>query len=149
MFQRVLVALDESPLSDRVLSAALRAVDPAGEVILLRVRPDVPDLEDNDACLTELDVIEIESKEVLDRALRPMAESNCTATVTADLRSGPVVQTILEAAEERKADLIVLGTHGRKGLVNQVVGAPAEQIVAKAFASTWVVRAAGYPYLTD
>jgi nucleotide-binding universal stress UspA family protein len=149
MFERVLVALDESPLSDRVLAAALASVRSDGELVLLRVRPDVPDLENNDHVLTELDVIEQEAGEILERARQPIAAAGCTAKVSADVRSGPVVATILEAAEEREVDLIVLGTHGRKGLVNQVVGAPAEQVVARAAASTFVVRAAGYPYLVD
>lgn len=36
---------------------------------------------------------------------------------------------ILQVAEERKADVIVMGTHGRTGLVRAVIGSVADKVV--------------------
>jgi nucleotide-binding universal stress UspA family protein len=45
---------------------------------------------------------------------------------------GDAVQGILDCAKEVKADLIVLGTHGRTGLGRLLMGSVAEQVLRKA-----------------
>ena len=54
------------------------------------------------------------------------------------LRSGLAYEEILAAATEFGAELIVLGTHGRSGLIRALLGSVAEK----------VVRLAGVPVLT-
>ena len=51
---------------------------------------------------------------------------------------GPPAKCIVERAKEDKADLIVMGTHGRSGLGHLLIGSVAER----------VVRTAGCPVLT-
>jgi nucleotide-binding universal stress UspA family protein len=45
------------------------------------------------------------------------------------LSQGAPWEQILQAAEETKADLIVMGTHGRRGLTHAVLGSVAEKVV--------------------
>jgi nucleotide-binding universal stress UspA family protein len=45
------------------------------------------------------------------------------------LEKGDVVETILRVAQEKGADLIVIGTHGRKGLDRILFGSVAEGVV--------------------
>jgi nucleotide-binding universal stress UspA family protein len=45
------------------------------------------------------------------------------------LRAGAAWQEVLAAAQESHADLIVLGTHGRRGLNRALLGSVAEKIV--------------------
>lgn len=59
-------------------------------------------------------------------------------TITDEIASGPVAQTIAGIAADRGADFIVMGTHGRTGLAHVLVGSVAEQ----------VIRIAGCPVLT-
>jgi nucleotide-binding universal stress UspA family protein len=47
-------------------------------------------------------------------------------------RSGPVVETILAAAHELAADLIVMATHGRDGILDALRGSTTEQVMRKA-----------------
>ncbi len=54
------------------------------------------------------------------------------------LEGGDPVETILETAKKEGIDLIVLGTHGRRGLTHLLIGSVAEK----------VVRQAGCPVLT-
>ena len=42
---------------------------------------------------------------------------------------GDPAQAILDTAKERGADLIVMGTHGRRGLSHVLLGSVAERIV--------------------
>ena len=44
-------------------------------------------------------------------------------------RIGVAPESIVEAATETNADLIVIGTHGRTGLTRLVIGSVAERVV--------------------
>ena len=56
------------------------------------------------------------------------------------LREGHPAEQILRAARSMKADLIVMGTHGRKGLPKLFVGSVAERVVAAASCPVVTVR---------
>jgi nucleotide-binding universal stress UspA family protein len=60
-----------------------------------------------------------------------------TRTVEAETRSG-----ILSVAEDWKADLIVLGSHGRRGLQRFFLGSVAEGVARHAKSSVLIVRKA-------
>jgi nucleotide-binding universal stress UspA family protein len=62
-------------------------------------------------------------------------------TVEALLRMGPAADEILAAAHEKKADLIVMGTHGRKGVAHALLGSIAEKIVRRSDVPVWTTRA--------
>ncbi len=51
------------------------------------------------------------------------------ANVEKALRPGDAWQRILEAAEEGGVDLIVMGTHGRRGIARALLGSIAEKVV--------------------
>jgi nucleotide-binding universal stress UspA family protein len=63
---------------------------------------------------------------------------NCGVPIQGHLRQGVPWEEILAAARTAKADLVVVGTHGRRGLAHALLGSVAER----------VVRAAGSPVLT-
>jgi nucleotide-binding universal stress UspA family protein len=56
------------------------------------------------------------------------------------LRPGLAVDEILEAAERERASLIVMGTHGRKGLKHMLLGSVAERVVRSAPCPVLTVR---------
>lgn len=57
-----------------------------------------------------------------------------------ELRAGNPATTIVAMARRMKADLIVMGTHGRTGLKRMVIGSVAERVVRLAHCSVLVVR---------
>jgi nucleotide-binding universal stress UspA family protein len=57
------------------------------------------------------------------------------------VRQGDVVEAILDAAEEEDADLIIMGTHGRRGLQRFFLGSVAEQVIRRAQVPVTTVRA--------
>lgn len=57
-----------------------------------------------------------------------------------ELRSGHPVSSITALAKRMKADLIVMGTHGRTGLQRAFIGSVAERVVRLANCSVLVVR---------
>src|SRR5215472_5536807 len=71
-------------------------------------------------------------KGVIEHAQRPGMD------IEGVLRQGPAWSEIVAAAVDTKADLVVIGTHGRRGLAHALLGSVAEK----------VVRAAPCPVLT-
>lgn len=57
------------------------------------------------------------------------------------LRQGDVVEAILQTATDVDADLLILGTHGRKGLERFFLGSVAEQVIRRADIPVTTVRA--------
>lgn len=49
--------------------------------------------------------------------------------VCIDVRLGHAAEQILEAAQDKPIDLIVMGTHGRTGLARAMLGSVAERVV--------------------
>ena len=56
-------------------------------------------------------------------------------------RLGPAVTEILEVAAETHADMIVMGTHGRKGFARAILGSVTEEIVRRAPCPVLAIRA--------
>jgi nucleotide-binding universal stress UspA family protein len=61
-------------------------------------------------------------------------------TVETAVQEGDPRSVILDAADDWKADLIVVGSHGRTGLKRLVLGSVAQSVVAHASCSVEVVR---------
>ncbi|MGK4007090.1 universal stress protein [Sorangium sp. So ce1036] len=65
-----------------------------------------------------------------------------TGGLRALLRDGDPPTEILAAADEEKAAMIVMGTHGRRGLSHLFLGSVAEQVIRKSDVPVLTVRAA-------
>ena len=61
-------------------------------------------------------------------------------TVVADQRDGDAAAAIIAAARDSRADLVVVGTHGRTGLARMALGSVASNLVRHAPCSVLVVR---------
>jgi universal stress protein A len=60
--------------------------------------------------------------------------------ITADIAIGLSAQVICMMAEQRKCDLIVMGTHGRSGVAHLLLGSVAERVLRMAPCPVLVVR---------
>ena len=89
--------------------------------------------------LTQLMVnIEKQAKQALDDVLPPELRGKLPAEYI--LRKGVPFVEILNCASQVKADMIVLGTHGRTGLKHALFGSVAEKVVRKAACPVLSVR---------
>ena len=61
-------------------------------------------------------------------------------TATSFIRIGNPVDEINRFVDEKKVDLIVMGTHGRTGLQHLLVGSVAERVVRTATCPVLTVR---------
>jgi len=63
--------------------------------------------------------------------------------VLAEILAGRVADVIVRAAKKQRSDLLVLGTHGRRGLTRMVMGSDAELVVRYTPAPVLLVRGQG------
>jgi nucleotide-binding universal stress UspA family protein len=133
-----LIPTDFSEDSRLALEVALTlAHDPGARLVLLHVTPrslaigrnkDVPVYKEAHAD-EDLQLLRHEMAVQLDRLHRRVPQSVKAETL---LKEGDVADSILSAAGELSADLIVMGTHGRSRAYQTVMGSVASAVHAKA-----------------
>ncbi|MFZ5876714.1 MAG: universal stress protein [Nitrospirota bacterium] len=95
-----------------------------------------------DFALTRPD-LSAEVRERAGEALRQLVEEARSRGVSAEqaLAVGSPFAEIQQTAVDRKADLIVMGTHGRTGLAHVMLGSTAERVVRLATCPVLTVKA--------
>ena len=84
--------------------------------------------------------IEKSAKKLVDTKVRELQSMLGEERVTGCVLQGPVTSMILDLAEQWGADLIVLGSHNRKGIEKLMLGSVAEFIFRHAKCSVEIVR---------
>lgn len=146
MYKRLLVAVDGSDTSNKALVAALQlAREGGGRVRLLHVIDDTPyvsSLYPGAATAGDLLTILRQSGEKVLADALAIAQSAGVETdqVLFENFGERLGDTVAKAATDWPADLIVLGTHGRRGVGRLLLGSGAEQIIRYAPVAVLVVR---------
>jgi nucleotide-binding universal stress UspA family protein len=138
--QRVLVAVDDSPPSDAALAAAFDLPpDDRRELFVCSVT-------ETEAApgVAAAAAYEHERHEEALHTLQRATESAGARGIKVQGRAleGNPAEVIIEAARETKVDLIIVGSHGRRGLRRFFLGSVAEHIVRTAVVPTLVIRTA-------
>lgn len=141
MYKRILVPVDGSETSNRALVAALQmARDSGGRVRLLHVIDELAYVTGFEYSGQVLEAATREGAKVLDDAL---AIANASG-VPADTRLVSVAQrlgeVVADEARQWEADLVVVGTHGRRGFSRAFLGSGAEQVLRLAPVPVLAVR---------
>lgn len=83
-------------------------------------------------------------RRILKRATEQAQKNGVKASgVLLESAAGPAADAIVRQAKKWKADLIVIGTHGRRGMRRMLMGSDAEQVVRNAPAPVMLVRSPG------
>jgi nucleotide-binding universal stress UspA family protein len=148
MYEKILVAVDGSVHSDAALRHALELARlSGGQVTAVTVTEPatmaVPALDmiavDTGKLFEDLEEARAETaKQILEQARKA---SGGVAIEAVHLPSRQVGDGILEAAETAKASLIVMGSHGRRGLGRLLLGSHAAEVLARAKLPVLVVKA--------
>ncbi len=130
----ILVPTDFGEVSDAAIDLAIdyaRAF--GGEVVLLHAY-DMPIIGFPDGALVATADIATRILESAQMGLERQITSrdNRGVTVRGILKQGETYEMINEAAEELGAGLIVMGTHGRRGIARALIGSVTEKIVRTA-----------------
>jgi nucleotide-binding universal stress UspA family protein len=143
-FQRILVPVDGSETSKKALEAAIqlaRAMD--GQIRVMHAIDEMMYVSGYEYTADLLGAARTWAREALDEAMATVKAAGvaCDSLLVDEL--GPRLgESVAQAARDWKADLIVVGTHGRRGFNRLVLGSGAEQIIRLAPAPVMVIRPA-------
>jgi len=148
MTRRFLVPVDGSATAQRGLDEALRLARPLdASLVLLHVVEVYPMMMEMataatwDAVTTDLQRY---GQEVLESARQAALAQNVAAEAhLEDAAAALVCDVITDQAVAHHCDLIVMGTHGRRGLEHALIGSDAERVVRQSKVPVLLVPAAG------
>lgn len=139
----ILVPIDFSTYSEQALDyAVMLAAKLDAKIHLINAIPipalGVPELG---VALTAsmIDTLVADNQRALDKIAASKRDVAKIGSVI--IRSGDARDVILNAVEELKADLIVMGTHGRRGVSRALLGSVAEMVVRTAPCPVLTLRA--------
>jgi len=146
MYQRILVPVDGSTNAKRALQEAIKLADGTAELRLVYVVEESHSLDPigygaiDYAAL--LEAVRQTGKRTLAQAMEEVQKSGMAAETSLLEANGERISTMIEsAAKNWKADLIVIGTHGRSGLNRLLLGSVAEDVARSATVPVLLVHA--------
>ncbi|WDD92228.1 universal stress protein [Burkholderia sp. FERM BP-3421] len=146
MYKKIMVALDGSEVAQRGLREAIRLAVATGG------RLDAVYIVDRSALFSyashfDPDALLAASRDegvrVLGEAERAMREAGVAGEgllLETDLLDEEIAERIARGAQELDADLVVLGTHGRRGVKRAVLGSVAERFLRVSACPVLMVR---------
>ncbi len=147
MYKKILVPVDGSKTSTKGLQEAIRlAKGCKAKLRLVHVVDESMAFRDSAFSFgTEniLDILTRGGKKALESAaVLARKQGLKPETVLIESFSGRVAEAVAAEARKWRADLLVLGTHGRRGISHLVLGSDAELVVRMAPAPVLLVRGA-------
>lgn len=146
-YRKILVAVDGSSASGKGLREAIRlARAESAQLFIVHVVDEFQAFAALDGLAAApaadlLPALREGGKRILARAKASADKQGVRArTVLREVLGGPAAQPIVREAKKAGADLIVLGTHGRRGVRRLVLGSDAEQVVRTASVPVLLVR---------
>lgn len=141
MANKLLVPIDlnQEATFDRVFRTAIECA--AAHESSLELLTVVPNLDTGIFPYVSQDLLR-ETVDAADKRLREVGEEhlgNSGLTWQSSAVIGPIARTIVDTAEERGADLIVMASHD-PGMMDLLLGSVADQVVRRAHCSVLIVR---------
>jgi nucleotide-binding universal stress UspA family protein len=137
MFKRIVVAIDGSRTSHRAFESALELAATHGAVLqpyyVVENAPVYYDVPGYDPSVLR-DELAAQGAKLGDEALAAMKQRGVEGAVAITEASSvdDVADLVLKAAAAFSADLLVMGTHGRKGFQRLILGSVAERCLRQA-----------------
>ena len=145
MYKHILVAVDGSPTSELALDEAIRlTVDQKAQLRIVHALDQVALVLDTPYVLQEfLDAARNAGEEILERAKARAKEGGVDAQTRlsgAESFGERIASLVNIEAVEWPADLIVIGTHGRRGFSSVLMGSVAMGVVRTSTVPVLLVR---------
>lgn len=148
MYKRILIGIDSSSCSTkaleeviliaRSLQASLRIVHAVDESLLVQHGMGIGTYIDIEATKEQM---REDGKKMLDDAVAKAKAAGCHAeSLLIESAKHRVAEMLVSAAQDWNADLVVVGTHGRRGFERMLVGSVAENLTRIATTSLLLIR---------
>ncbi len=141
-FKKILIAVDNSTCAEKAAKTGYDMANKFGaEVALLNIIEPTPPVSNPDftfaPVITEVYDNSLENSNMLLKEIEKKYAGSCKTTFLSILDTA--TYGILQQADEWKADLIVIGTHGRTGINHFLMGSVAEHVARKSACPVLIV----------
>jgi nucleotide-binding universal stress UspA family protein len=144
-FKRIMVATDFTDASKPAFEEAIELAQKNGSELLIGHAYQPPNMFQADAVAPGVyDEWDRNLRTQVEQKLQGLVDDAKKAGVVAKplVLSGAAYEAIVDAAKENKTDLVVMGTHGRKGVSRFFLGSVASRVISTAPCPVMTVRAA-------
>jgi nucleotide-binding universal stress UspA family protein len=139
MYQRILVATDGSSLSKKAVKSALDLAALCGaELVALKVVPRYPQTYfEGGIALPPEDIRRVEDQwtaqgQAVVDAVQKSGANRGVSVKAIIVKSDVVSDAVLATAKKQKCDLIVMASHGRKGIKRLLLGSETQHVLTHA-----------------
>jgi nucleotide-binding universal stress UspA family protein len=147
MYQKILVTTDGSKLSKKATTSAIALAALCGaELVVVKVVPRYPQSYfEGGIVLSVAEVQKVEkhwteaAQAVVDAVKAAAAAKGVTAKALT-VKSDVVSEAILAAAKKQQCDLIVMASHGRKGIQRLLLGSETQHVLTHATVPVLVLK---------
>ena len=147
MYQRILVATDGSTLSKKAVNSAIELAASIGaELIALKVIPRYPQSYfEGSIPLSADEVAKVEqhwaddARDVVD-GVKALGEKKGVKVKAILSKADVVSDALIAAAKKHNADLIVMASHGRKGIKRLLLGSETQHVLTHSHIPVLVLR---------
>jgi nucleotide-binding universal stress UspA family protein len=148
MYERILVATDGSDLSEKAVTSAIDLAKLAGsELIAVTVAARHQTSHVEGALLYSVDEVD-RMQEKTDRHAQQLVDAVCSTasakgvgqTRAVVMKSNHVAESIIEAARTHNCELIVMASHGRRGLRRLLMGSETLHVLTHSHTPVLVLR---------
>ncbi len=147
MYQQILVATDGSELSQKAVDSAISLASLTGAgLIAIKVVPRYPQSYfEGGLALTALDVGRIEKQwsdegQGVVEGVKQAALARGVKALAITIQSDVVSDAIIATAKKYQCDLIVMASHGRKGVERLLLGSETQQVLTHSHIPVLVLR---------
>jgi nucleotide-binding universal stress UspA family protein len=147
MYKRILVATDGSKLSQQAVAHAIELADLSGaDVVALKVVPSYPQTYfEGGVALAAAEVSRIEKQwqeeaQQVVNAVKSAGQLREVKVKTVTVKSDLIAETIIAVAKRNKCDLIVMASHGHRGLRRLLLGSETQQVLTHSHTPVLVLR---------
>jgi nucleotide-binding universal stress UspA family protein len=147
MYRRILVATDGSPLSKKAVQSSIGLAAATGaELVAFNVVPRYPVSYFEGALTISAEEVARTEKDWHDRGLAMVERVRDTAA-SEGVKAKPVVvhsdliaESIMAAARKHRCDLVVMASHGRKGIKSMLMGSETQHVLTHCTVPVLVLR---------
>jgi nucleotide-binding universal stress UspA family protein len=147
MYKRILVATDGSNLSKKAVNSAVALAALSGaELVALKVVPRYPQSYfEGGLALPVNEITRVEKQwaaegQAIVDAVSKLAESKGVQVKAVTVKSDLVSDAVIAAAKKYKCDLIVMASHGRRGIKRLLLGSETQHVLTHSNLPVLVLR---------
>lgn len=139
MYDRILIPIDGSEAARNAIPYALDAAKTYDAALYTMSVVDTGDADDDEKREAMYEEFEKESKAMVEDVI-DRAEAEDVRTTAGSIAEGKPHRAIRKYADEQDIDLIVMGTHGRRGILYPLRRSVTEKVVRRADVPVLTIR---------